>query len=406
MAEALSNLSDFFSFLQDATGVVGDKAEFALHGLTRDDDGALTYSRVKFTDTETLDLTTRDGFAFGGMEDIINGHDTYGEYYNNYNTGDDTYVWDQQLTTKDVRIGTVAIKDPGVSLVASAANKNNPSDDFIVTWVNCDIGQLDTISFDVTGYVQTADLTAGGLYTADGLIALIDPPYKDTGSHAKIALTNSLANGKYSITAVAVTDVGNQYGRLPNINFINGGTQETPAQITLNMAYMVQVFNFTGVVYVARTNSNKQLRQPTVNIIKTLGETGQNPTTKVSLNGDDLTYWLEKDIIFGDTVTLTAFSPTLNRTENLVNGSDYDVMFEAGSNKSRRIQLTGTYIPYSDDVFQLNVTHPAANTEYNNKYKKQSQIRFDNNKLYYYIDADGMLVARYAENYDYAVGPQ
>ena len=118
------------------------------------------------------------------------------------------------------------------------------------------------------------------------------------------------------------------------------------------------------------------------------------------------TYWLEKDIIFGDTVTLTAFSPTLNRTENLVNGSDYDVMFEAGSNKSRRIQLTGTYIPYSDDVFQLNVTHPAANTEYNNKYKKQSQIRFDNNKLYYYIDADGMLVARYAENYDYAVGPQ
>ncbi len=63
MAEALSNLSDFFSFLQDATGVVGDKAEFAVHGLTRDDDGKLTYSRVKFTDSESLDLTTNEGLS-------------------------------------------------------------------------------------------------------------------------------------------------------------------------------------------------------------------------------------------------------------------------------------------------------------------------------------------------------
>ena len=406
MAEALSNLSDFFSFLQDATGVVGDKAEFALHGLTRDDDGKLTYSRVKFTDTETLKLTNDEGFTFGGMEDIINGHDIYGEMYNEYNLGTDTYAWEQQLVTKDVRIGSVDIKDPGVSLLASTANADNPSGDFTVNWVNADTTLLGTVTFDVSGYVQTADIVNGGLYTADGTQAIIDPPYKDTGTHAKLTVTNTLNAGKYSITAVSISEVGNQYGRLPNINFINGGTQETPAQITLNMAYMVQKFNFTGVVYVSRTNSNKQLRQPTINIIKTLGETGQNPTTKVNLNTSDLTYWLEKDIIFGDTVTLTAFSPTLNRTESLVNGTDYDVMFEAGSNKSRRIQLTGTYIPYSDDVFKLNVVHPAANTEYNNKYKKQSQIRFDNNKLYYYIDSDGMLVARYAENYDYAVGPQ
>ena len=84
MAEALSNLSDFFSFLQDATGVVGDKAEFALHGLTRDEEGKLTYSRVKFSDTETLKLTDDEGFTFGGMEDIINGMDPYGQYYNLY----------------------------------------------------------------------------------------------------------------------------------------------------------------------------------------------------------------------------------------------------------------------------------------------------------------------------------
>jgi len=100
MAEALSNLSDFFSFLQDATGVVGDKAEFAVHGLTRDDDGKLTYSRVKFTDSESLDLTNDEGFVFGGMEDIINGTDPYGEYYNQYLDGDDTYIWEERQATK------------------------------------------------------------------------------------------------------------------------------------------------------------------------------------------------------------------------------------------------------------------------------------------------------------------
>ena len=96
----------------------------------------------------------------------------------------------------------------------------------------------------------------------------------------------------------------------------------------------------------------------------------------------------------------------MNRTENLVNGTDYNVVFEESKNTTKRIQLTGTYVPYTDDVFILNVAHPAADSEYNNKYKKQGQIRFDNNKLYYFIDDNGMLVARYAEVYDYGVGPQ
>jgi len=172
------------------------------------------------------------------------------------------------------------------------------------------------------------------------------------------------------------------------------------------MAYMVQKFDFTGFVTIDRTASNKALRQPNITITKTLGETGQNPTTTSTFNTEDLTYWTQKDIIFGDVVTLKAYSPTLERTETLVDGTDYNIVFEESLNKTRRIQLTGSYIPYLDDLFQLNVAHPAADTDYNNKYKKQSQIRFDNNKLYYYIDTDGMLVARYAENYDYAVGPQ
>ena len=86
--------------------------------------------------------------------------------------------------------------------------------------------------------------------------------------------------------------------------------------------------------------------------------------------------------------------------------TDYNVVFEESKNTTKRIQLTGTYVPYTDDVFILNVEHPAADSEYNNKYKKQGQIRFDNNKLYYFIDDNGMLVARYAEVYDYGVGPQ
>ena len=406
MAEALSNLSDFFSFLQDATGVVGDKAEFAVHGLTRDDDGKLTYSRVKFTDSESLDLTNNEGFVFGGMEDIINGTDPYGEYYNQYLDGDDTYIWEERQATKDVRIDTVSIKDPGSSLLVSSANIANPTADYAVNWGNINTANLGTVSFDVTGYVQTADVTDGGQFSADGVIAIIDPPFKDTGSHAKMTLTSTLNNTKYNITAATVTDVGTQYAKVPTVNFIGGGNQEQTPFIKLNMAYMVQVFNFTGFVTIDRTNSNVALRQPNITITKTLGETGQNPTTTSSFNLEDLTYWTEKDIIFGDVVTLKAFSPTLNRTDTLVNGVDFNVVFEQSLNKTRRIQLTGSYIPYIDDEFVLNVSHPSVETDYNNKYKKQSQIRFDNNKLYYYIDTDGMLVARYAENYDYAVGPQ
>ena len=93
MAEALSQLSDFFSFLGDVTGIVGDKSEFAVHGLTRDADGALTYTRVKFADSETLDLTNEEGFVYGGMEDIINGNDVYNEFYNQYEVGEDTFTW-------------------------------------------------------------------------------------------------------------------------------------------------------------------------------------------------------------------------------------------------------------------------------------------------------------------------
>ena len=406
MAEALSNLSDFFSFLQDATGVVGDKAEFAVHGLTRDDDGKLTYSRVKFSDSESLDLTNDGGFVFGGMEDIINGMDPYGEYYNQYMDGDDTYIWEEHLTTRDVRIDTVSIKDPGAALLTSANNISNPRADYSITWGNINTANLGTVSFDVTGYVQTADVTDGGQYTADGVIAIIDPPFKDTGNHAKMTITSTLNNTKYNITAAVVTDVGTQYAKRPTVNFIGGGTQELAPFITLNMAYMVQEFNFTGHVTIDRTASNNALRQPNITITKTLGETGQNPTTTSTFNTEDLTYWTEKDIIFNDVVTLKAFSPTLNRTETLVNGTDYNIVFEESLNKTRKILLTGSYIPYMDDVLQLNVAHPAADTDYNNKYKKQSQIRFDNNKLYYYIDTYGMLVARYAENYDYAVGPQ
>ena len=406
MAEALSNLSDFFSFLQDATGVVGDKAEFDLHGLTGDEEGKLTYSRVKFSDTETLKLTDDEGFTFGGMEDIINGMDPYGQYYNQYETGQDTYIWEEFFTSKDVRIETVNIKDPGTACLTSTTNFSDPRADYSINWGNVNTANLGDVTFDVTGYVQTADVTTGGQFAADGATAIIDPPYKDTGLGAKMTITNTLNNTKYNITAAVVTDIGSQYAKRPSVSFVGGGMMELAPFITLNMAYMVQKFNFTGHITVDRSNSNEVLRQPNITITKTLGETGQNPITTPIFKIEDLTYWTEKDIIFNDVVTLKAFSPTLNRTDTLVNGVDFNVVFEQSLNKTRRIQLTGSYIPYIDDEFVLNVSHPSVETDYNNKYKKQSQIRFDNNKLYYYIDTDGMLVARYAENYDYAVGPQ
>ena len=164
MAEALSQLSDFFSFLGDVTGIVGDKSEFAVHGLTRDADGALTYTRVKFADSESLDLTDSEGFTYGGMEDIINGNDVYDEFYNQYEVGEDTFTWEERLPTNNVRVDSVNIADPGMALIPSTANVGNPTADFAVTWANADTSALTGIKLDFTGYVQSADVTNGGLY--------------------------------------------------------------------------------------------------------------------------------------------------------------------------------------------------------------------------------------------------
>lgn len=45
---------------------------FAMHGLTRDEDGLLTYSKILWNSNDTVDLTTGAGFPYG-LEELLKG---------------------------------------------------------------------------------------------------------------------------------------------------------------------------------------------------------------------------------------------------------------------------------------------------------------------------------------------
>ena len=47
--------------------------EYAYHAFKRDADGLLTYTKVKLNGTESIDLTDDTGFAYNGLEDMLDG---------------------------------------------------------------------------------------------------------------------------------------------------------------------------------------------------------------------------------------------------------------------------------------------------------------------------------------------
>ncbi len=57
--------------------------------------------------------------------------------------------------------------------------------------------------------------------------------------------------------------------------------------------------------------------------------------------------------------------------------------------------LQNTFDEGSDDHFETNA-----------KYRKYQQVRFDGLKLFYFLNDDGMLVARYQHDFEYATGDQ
>tara|TARA_B100000959_G_scaffold57430_1_gene59974 strand:- start:15255 stop:15695 length:441 start_codon:yes stop_codon:yes gene_type:complete len=47
--------------------------EYAYHAFERDADGLLTYTKVKLNGTEAVELTNDGGFAYNGLEDMLDG---------------------------------------------------------------------------------------------------------------------------------------------------------------------------------------------------------------------------------------------------------------------------------------------------------------------------------------------
>ena len=62
-------ISDNREILKQST--VGQ--QFAMHALSRDADGLLTNSKVMWNSTDSVDLTTGEGFAYKGIEELLSG---------------------------------------------------------------------------------------------------------------------------------------------------------------------------------------------------------------------------------------------------------------------------------------------------------------------------------------------
>jgi len=70
-------LSDYLSpsagSVTGAGGVDTISDEYAFHAFKRDADGLLTYTKIKMNGTESVELTNDDGFAYNGIEDMLDG---------------------------------------------------------------------------------------------------------------------------------------------------------------------------------------------------------------------------------------------------------------------------------------------------------------------------------------------
>jgi len=85
-------LSDYLSpsagSVTGSGGVNQISDDYAYHAFKRDADGLLTYTKIKINGTETVELTNSNGFAFNGLDDMIDGTlDDGTTEYNNLQSG-------------------------------------------------------------------------------------------------------------------------------------------------------------------------------------------------------------------------------------------------------------------------------------------------------------------------------
>lgn len=76
-------------------------SQFAMHALTRDADGLLTYTKVLWNGSETIDLSTGAGLAFSGVEEFVQGANSEGTKHNETRIIDENASTDTQTNLKN-----------------------------------------------------------------------------------------------------------------------------------------------------------------------------------------------------------------------------------------------------------------------------------------------------------------
>jgi hypothetical protein len=77
----MSKLSDLFKS-KDRTVDALTPSETAFHALNVDDDGLLTYTKVLWNSNETIDMTDGSGFAYLGVEELVDGFSMSNTFHN------------------------------------------------------------------------------------------------------------------------------------------------------------------------------------------------------------------------------------------------------------------------------------------------------------------------------------
>ena len=77
----MSKLSDLFK-AKDRSVDALTPSEAAFHALNRDDDGLLTYTKVYWNSNGTIDMTDGSGFAYLGVEEMVEGRTLSDQFHN------------------------------------------------------------------------------------------------------------------------------------------------------------------------------------------------------------------------------------------------------------------------------------------------------------------------------------
>lgn len=98
----MSKLSDLLK-ARDRSVDALTPSETAFHALNRNDDGLLTYTKVLWNSNGSIDMTDGSGFAYLGVEELVEGMTTSGAIHN-YIQEDISEVGEKELVGGDIHL--------------------------------------------------------------------------------------------------------------------------------------------------------------------------------------------------------------------------------------------------------------------------------------------------------------